>query len=246
MRRFLGAAIAAVFYLVSSSVVHADDPAAAAVLEKAIHALGGREKLAKAEAFSWRAKWKQEGIKNFESQTTMQGLDHRRMETGNNQLRFIQVVSGDKGWARYGGVTRKLVGEELVFWIQDTYLEAIPITLLAIQARRLKCQAADDEQVSDKPAAVLKIKGPDGKDFALYFDKDSGLPVKVVAKMRGYGPAGRVLLREITFADYKDFDGIKKATKVEFKTNAKTSHVLEVTEFKILEKVDPETFVEPK
>jgi negative regulator of sigma E activity len=246
MRRFLGAAIAAVFYLVSDSFVHAEDPAAAAVLDKAINALGGREQLAKAEAFSWTARWIQGGLSNFESQTTMQGLDHRRMETGNDRLRIIQVVSGDKGWARHGNVTRKLMGEELAFWIQDTYLEAIPITLLAIQSRRLKCQAADDEQVSDKPAAVLKITGPDGKDFALYFDKDSGLPVKEVAKMSGYGPAHRELLREVTFADYKDFNGIKKATKVEFKTNVRISHVLEVTEFKILEKVDPKTFVEPQ
>ena len=56
----------------------------------------------------------------------------------------------------------------------------------------------------------------------------------------------KVCLREITFADYKDFDGIKKATKVEFKTNGKIEHVLEVNEFKILEKVDPETLAETK
>ena len=166
MRRFLGTAIAAVFYLVSDSFVQAEDPAAAAVLDKAIKALGGQEKLAKAEALSWRAKWKQGGIKNYESRATVQGLDHRRIEIGNDQLHIIQVVSGDKGWARHADVTRKLVGEQLAASIQDTYLEAIPITLLAIQARGLKCQAADDEQVGDKPAAVLKITGPDGKDFA--------------------------------------------------------------------------------
>ncbi len=51
---------------------------------------------------------------------------------------------------------------------------------------------------------------------------------------------------ETTFADYKDFDGIKKATEVEVKTKDGIEHVLEVTEFKVLDKVDPEIFSEQR
>ena len=43
---------------------------------------------------------------------------------------------------------------------------------------------------------------------------------------------------EITFGDYKDFGGIKKATKIEVKRDGETFQKMEVTEFKVLDKVD--------
>ena len=84
---------------------------------------------------------------------------------------------------------------------------------------------------------------PDGKEFTLYFDKESGLPVKLVAKVVGFG--GEEFTQETTYKDYKDFDGIKKATKVDSKRDGEDFTKSEVTEFKVLEKVDPKAFSEP-
>ena len=61
------------------------------------------------------------------------------------------------------------------------YLEVIPITLVALKGKGFKCETAGEEKVGDKPAVILKVTGPDGKDFKLSFDKESGLPVKLVA-----------------------------------------------------------------
>jgi hypothetical protein len=125
------------------------------------------------------------------------------------------------------------------------YLQAIPITLLPIRAKGLKYQAAADEKVGDKPAAVLKVTGPDGREFTLYFDKDSGLPVKEVAKMTDF--RGSEYAMEATFTHYQDFGGIKKATAMEV-TYGSSSLVdlFELSEFKVLDRVDLETFSEPK
>jgi hypothetical protein len=247
MRQFLCAASVSLFCLVSVSLVRADDPAAAATLDKAIKALGGEEKLAKIQAFSWKAKGKltiQGNENDFESQVTMQGLDHLRREFGNERFHMISVVSGDKGWRRLRDETREIAGDGLTVEKQAIYLQAVPITLLPLKSKAFKYEAAADEKVGDKPAAVLKVIAPDGKDFTLYFDKESGLPVKEVAKLTD--PGGNGFAMEVTFADYKEFGGIKKATKIEVRQNGQISQVLEVTEFKVLEKVDPETFAEPK
>ena len=89
------------------------------------------------------------------------------------------------------------------------------------------------------------MTGPDGKDFTLYFDKESGLPVKLVAKVVGF--RGDEYTQETTYRDYKDFDGIKKATKIEANATARSVPVnFEITEFKVLDKVDAKTFTEPK
>jgi hypothetical protein len=116
--------------------------------------------------------------------------------------------------------------------------------LVPLKGKGFKVEAAGTEKVGDKPAAVLKVMEPDGKDFKLYFDTESGLPVKLVAKM--FGPSGEEFTLETTFGGYKDFGGIKMATKLESKHDGEKFIDQEIGDFKPVEKVDPKTFTEPK
>ncbi len=45
---------------------------------------------------------------------------------------------------------------------------------------------------------------------------------------------------------YKEFDGIKKATKTESKRDGEDFIKSEISEFKVLDKADPKTFAEPE
>jgi hypothetical protein len=67
------------------------------------------------------------------------------------------------------------------------------------------------------------------------------LPVKLVVRM---GSQGREFTQETTCGDYKDFDGIKKATKIERRPDGQKVLEQEITEFKVLDKIAPETFAE--
>ena len=95
-----------------------------------------------------------------------------------------------------------------------------------------------------KPASGLKATGPDGKEFTIYFDKTSGLPVKLVAKVVGFD--GQEYTEEQTYENYKEFGGIKKATKLEAKRDGESFLTSEITEFKVLDHVDPKTFSAPE
>ena len=90
----------------------------------------------------------------------------------------------------------------------------------------------------------LKVTGPDGKDFTLYFDKDSGLPVRLVAKVTGW--RGEEYVQDSTFSDYKDFGGFKKAAKTSIKRDGEDFLEAEIADFKVLDKVPADTFAEPK
>ena len=81
------------------------------------------------------------------------------------------------------------------------------------------------------------------EDFTLFFDKENGLPVKMLAKVVFFNEE---FTQETTFANYKEFGKIKKATKIENKRDGEKFQELEVTEFKVLDKVDPKLFEEPK
>jgi hypothetical protein len=118
------------------------------------------------------------------------------------------------------------------------------MTLLPLREKAFKVEPAKEDKVDGKPAVGLKVTGPDGKDFTLYFDRESGLPVKQVAKVVGF--TGEEFTQETIFSDYKEFGGIKKATKVENKRDGQKFLEQNVTEFKVLDKVDPKTFAEPK
>ena len=66
----------------------------------------------------------------------------------------------------------------------------------------------------------------------------------MVAKVAGW--MGDEYTQDVHYSDYKDFDGIKKATKVSIKRDGDDFVEQEITDFKVLDKVPADTFAEPK
>jgi hypothetical protein len=228
-----------------------DDPAAKAIVEKAIKALGGEEKLKKAGSFSWKAKGTISfgGNDNaFTSSATVEGLNHYRGEFegefGGNKIHGVTIVNEDKGWRKFGDMKMDFDKDALENEKRTVYLQVIPATILPLTKKEFKVKAAGEEKVGDKQAAVIEVTAPDKKDFKLYFDKESGLPIKTVAKVVGF--MGDEFTQETTLSGYKEFDGIKKATKSESKRDGEKFIETEITAFKVMDKVDPKTFAEPE
>ena len=250
MKRSLGAALVAVL-VAAGGPVRAEEPEAIAVIDRAIRAMGGEEKLARAEKFSWKAAGKMtfnDNTNEFKGGTTVQGLDHYRSEFegefNGNPVKAVIVLAGPKGWRMFGENVDEMEGDALANQKRSVYLQVIPTTLLPLKGKGYKVESAADEKVGDRLAAVVKVTGPDGKDFKLSFDKETGLPVKLVATVAGLG--GNEFSQETTFGEYKDLGGIRKATRIESKRDGERFMEQTVTEFKVLDKVDAGTFDEPK
>ena len=246
--------VAALAFLTSglAGLARADETEAKAIVDKGIAALGGEEKLTKACTHSWKSKGTItfNGSDNeFSSVSTIQGLDHYRSEFdgkfGDMDVKGITVLNGDKAWQRFNDNDREIDADGVIDEKHRIYIQTIPTTLVQLKGKEFKIDSAAEEKVGDKPAAVIKVTEPKGKEFTLYFDKESGLPVKAVAKVAGFG-GGEEFTQETTFGDYKDFDGIKKATKVSSKRDGEKFVDVEVSDFKVLDKVPAETFTEPK
>ncbi len=252
MKRFLS--VAALAFLMSglANLTRADEKDAKAIVDKGIMALGGEEKLNKAGAYTWKSKGTitfNGNDNEFSSQSTLQGLDHYRSEFdgkfGDMDVKGITVLNGDKAWQKFNENDRELDADGIIDEKHRINIQAIPTTLVQLKGKGFKIESAAEEKVGDKPAAVIKVTGPEGKDFTLYFDKESWLPVKLVAKVAGFG-GGEDFTQETTFSDYKDFDGIKKATKISSKRDGEKFVDIVVSDFKVLDKVPAETFSEPK
>jgi hypothetical protein len=252
MSRFLGALLGLVFLFgLIGPVRAADAKDAKAILDKAINALGGEEKLSKAKAFSWKHKGTITfgGNDNqFTGHAVIQGLDHYRQdfegEFGGNQVKGVTVVAGNKGWRKFGDNQMELDQDGLAAEKQRVYLTLIPITVLPLRDKKFKAEAIGEDKADGKPAVGIKATGPDGKEFKVYFDKQSGLPVRIVAKVVGF--MGDEYTQDTTFSDFKEIDGIKKAMKSETKRDGEKFLDAEISDFKILNHVDPKTFAEPQ
>jgi len=156
----------------------------------------------------------------------------------------VTVLDGDKGWRKFGEMAMEMDGDAVANEKRSLYLQSIPAMLARLKGKGFKIEAAAEEKVGDKPTAVIKVTGPDGKDFTLSFDKESGLLVKQVATVIGF--MGEEFTQETSYSDYKDYDGIKLASKRQSKRDGQKFIEQEVTEFKVLDKAPAGTFAEPK
>ena len=251
MKRFVGAVLAAGLVFTFGRLAPADDnPAAKAVIDKAISALGGADKLAAVKAVTWKSKGKitYEGNENkFNSQTTLQDLDHFRQEFegefGGNPIKGTTVLAGAKAWRKIGDDSSELDGDQLANQKRIVYLQLVPATILPLKEKSFKIESVTDDKIDGKPAIAFKVVGPDGKDFKIIFDKESGLPIKTIATVLGF--TGDEFTQETVYGDYKDVGGIKRATKVELKRDGMKFIEQELSDIKSLDKVDSKAFAEP-
>jgi hypothetical protein len=246
-RTFIGPVAVIVVLCALAPRSHAqDDKQVQAVLDKAIKAVGGEQTL-RTKAFTWKVKPKGAGRS---SQVTMQGLDLFREETvitrQGKTSTYLTVLNGDKGWQKREDKLMTLNKEDVQSQKLFTYPpEVIPLLL---KGKEFKLKVVEEQKVDGKPAVGIHVIPPGAKegdyqDFTLYFDKDSGLLVKRAQKS-SYGGGKEIL--ETVFTGYKDFDGIKKATKAQFILSGRITDEWEIAEFRVLDKVEPGTFNEPK
>jgi hypothetical protein len=252
MARLVGFVAAALLVAGAANLLRASgDDVANAILEKAIKALGGEARLGKAKAVTWKGKGTISfgGNDNeFTTESTVSGLDRFRGvfegEFGGNKVMGVTVLAGDKGWRKIGDNQMELDKDGVANEKRTVYLQVLPMLVLPLKDKAFKIEAAGEEKVGDKAAVAIKVTPVDGKTFRLSFDKQSGLPVKVVAKVIGF--MGEEFTQETTYGDYKDFKGIKKATKIESKRDGEKFLDYSVTDFRVLDKVDAKMFSEPE
>ena len=243
-------ATALIIFLVGSTVRADGTKTPEATIDKAVQALGGEAALKSLKAYTWKSKGKINfgGTESdFTGQATADGLDRLRQsfegEFNGEKVKGITVVDGDKGWRKFGDMATELDKDAIATAKCSIYLQAANTNPLVLKGKGFKVKSAPDEKVDGKDAACIEATGPDGKDFKLFFDKATGLPVKAVAKVIGF--SGEELTQESLFKDYKDFGGLKVATKVEIKHDGEKFLKFDASDFKKLDQVDPKTFANP-
>jgi hypothetical protein len=243
--------VLAVGLALGAGVARADEqPDAKVLLDRAIKAMGGDAKLAKLGTVS--GKGKITVIKGGQEMTinlqgTWQGLSQYRAELdfqkdGNNHAGIL-VISGEKGWFKKDDNTED-APEGLVPFIQNFFYACrMPQMLPALRDKAYKLTPLGEVKVGTQPAVGLSVSHPDYKDVSLFFDKESGLPLKSEIKLTEPRRDQESTI-EFHYSDYRDFDGVKLCGMITIKLNNE-EFTLELSELKAAEKMDDSRFDRP-
>jgi hypothetical protein len=246
----LSAAVFGLFLLLPYPALAADDEPKVLV-EKAIKAYGGEEKLAGIKAIQVKSKgtidilgMSLEFTSNGVQQLSGQLKSEIQMEIMGNQITVVQICDGKKGWLKVADNVMELEGD-LLKEMQDQVRSTRINTLVPLLKDKSYTLAPIGEvKVNGKPALGIKVSVKDHKDIDLYFDKESGMVVKLSRQALDTSTMKEVM-QEVIFSDFKTTDGYKHPTKMTMNHDGRKLLDLEITEYKIVEPVKDSEFGKP-
>jgi hypothetical protein len=110
--------------------------------------------------------------------------------------------------------------------------------------KKVEFSPLGESMVNDKPAIGVKVSAKGHKDVNLFFDKETGLVVKV--ERQALDPmSGKEVPEERIITEYQDSDGLKVAKKLLVNRDGKKFMEVELLEHKPQEKLDASEFGKP-
>jgi hypothetical protein len=246
-----GHAVLALGLVLAATVpTRADDAAAArALVDKAVRAHGGEATLAKWPAVTAKLKGTFHGMGQavaFTGEVVTQGADRLKLdieaEAGGQTFRVVNVLNGDRGWARVGDETTELDKEQLAEAREQAHANWVA-TLLPLKDKAFTLATVGEVRIDGRPALGVKVSSQGHRDVDLYFD-ETGLLVKSETRVKDEG-SGQEVTEESFLGDYQEVRGTKQSMKFTVKRDGKLYVEGVVTDCQLAESLDAGVFARP-
>src|SRR5262249_28364388 len=141
------------------------------------------------------------------------------------------------------GFTNEVTGKDREEMLDGGYRHRVRNLLPLVREPDFELSLLPEITVAKQPAKGIRIKSKGHRDLDLYFDKSSGLVVKTESRIL---PADKppIVLEQI-LSNYRDFDGLKMATKFTKYENGKLTSVEEYVDFTFVDRIDEREFEKP-
>ena len=227
----------------------ADEPRA--IVAKAIQATGGEEMLAKLKAGRLQMKGTVEVMGQsleFSGKISRQhpGQVRSEIEFAVNGMNFnvVEVYNNGKAWRQFLDKTEEVGGDQLAEKKEEAHAARVGTLLPLLKDKDIKLDLIGEDKVNDQPAVGVKVQCKDFKDVDLWFDKKSGLLVKSVRPALDPNTM-KESQRETILGGFKEVNGLQHPTKMTILQDGKKFLEIEITETKLLEKIDETEFGKP-
>lgn len=192
-----------------------EDAAARDIIDKAIKAHGGADKLSQFKVVSakWAGKHKVENVFfwNAVRVVTYQMPDKIRydfeVENPNGvKFAFSRVVNGKQGWQGLARGTRDLKEAEVAHIVEEVYAHWLA-SMVPLKDKGFEFSLFGEAVVDGKEAVGVLVSCKGRPDVNLFFDKQTGLVIK--SERRATDPATNVeYTAESIYRDHKAFQGV--------------------------------------
>jgi hypothetical protein len=241
--RTVVAIVSGMVFLAPTGLGAGDRDKALAVVEQAIKAHGGADALNKAQTRSrtGRGELTLSGNIPFKAEEIVSLPERCRTVLEATGVRRVIVLNGDKGWMLSGGASQEMNKELLSELREEPYVWWLA-TLTPLQKDEFELTPLPDAKVNGEDASVLKVSHRGHVDVRMFFDKKTGLLVKIARRAR---EAGISLDKEYAYSDYKEYEGVKLPTKEITTVNGKKLSEVKFADYQLLSKVEDKTFDKP-
>jgi hypothetical protein len=258
MQKSMGALLAGILVLGGGNLIRPGEEAdGRALVQKAIKAAGGADKLAKHTSATFKGNGTYYGLRDMSFNAAGAGVaialalpysviyayqwpDKFRMEI---EGIFTIVFNGDKGWIKEGDQTKDMTKEQLAQQLVDQKAGWMT-TLLPLQNKAFQIKAIGEAKVGQHEALGVKVTRKDYPEVKLYFDKKTGLLVKSTFQTKSPEQKFKEVTQDAYYHNYRDVDGGKLPTKVVINRDGRLFVEEEVSDYKA-GKVDPKLFAKP-
>jgi len=226
--------------------VRADERAQALeVVHRAIQAHGGEIGLLKAQNYSRSGTGTVllMGLEfPFTEELTASLPDKMRQAVElNGKTKVTTVLNGNQGWQVSLGPAREM-GKEFRDEMREELYVWWLTTLTPLKGDAIKLAPVPEIKVGGEAAVGIQATCAGRPEAKLYFNKQSGLLVKIERRGRA---GGQLVSKEYYYANHKEFDGVKLFTRQTELTNGKKSSELTSATYKLLPRIDDSTFARP-
>jgi hypothetical protein len=228
----------------------ADDKADAhKIIDKAIKARGGAEKLARWKAATWKGKGTVYVMGNalpYTGDWAVHSPDKYRMsleiDAGGQKFTYLEVYNNGKAWRSVMGTTEELDKAQAEERKERAHVDHV-VHLVALKDSAFALALIGEAKVDKRPAVGVKVASKGHRDVSLFFDNESGLLVKTETKIKD--EQGQEVNQETFYNDYKEIDGVKQPIKVTIKRDGMPYVEVENADFKPVDKLDDKLFDKP-
>lgn len=244
MRKTMGALLAGIVILGGGNLIRSgegDD--GRALVEKAIKAMGGADKLEAHKSATFQGKGTYYGMGDglkYMGKYAYVWPDKFRMDI---EGVFTIVLNGDKGWLKEGGETKDMTKEQLAQQQMDQKAGWIT-SLLPLKDKAFHLKATGEAKIGKHEALGVKVTRKGYPDVSLFFDKKNGLLIKSSFMTKSPEQKFKEVIQDNYYHKYRDEDGVKLPTKMVINRDGKVFVEEEVSEYKA-GKVDAKLFAKP-
>jgi hypothetical protein len=241
--------------VVTASAPAADDDVTQLV-DRALKAHGGAERLAQPRAYTVvvemtaKSRRAPAGVSSTATHSFQPPNQYRLEEDslrGGRPSKYIEVYNGSRGWTKRDDVLQPMAAKTAA-QPPDVEQGFGYKFVLGLRDRNSTAAALGDSKVGTTAVFGVKLTRPLGRgseERRLYFDTETGLLLK--SELHARLSTGGELASEQTWSDWKLIDGVAVPHRV---TNAirdagGTVHERVFTDFKFADKLDPKLFDRP-